>query len=221
MIMLALLAGVIFVVYLFGHNPITLDMVKQQRSALQQAVQSHYLLSLALFFLVYLVTTTLALPIAALLTLLGGFLFGTIVGTCIVITAATVGSIFLFLGIRYLFQKPITSRYQEQSLWLDQHIKKYGSNYLLAVRLAAIIPFFIVNIIAGLTSLPLTTYAWTTFVGIIPGTFVYAFAGRHLGNIQSIADIFTTPIMLSFLLLGLLALLPAILKMIKASDSRS
>lgn len=207
--------GLIVCLHSYASNLITLDALKHYKDTLLLFVSRHYLYSLALFSLIYIVSTALVLPIAALLTLGGGYLFGVAAGTLIVTISATVGAVCTFLVVRYLLGNYIQGRYRTQLSWLNNELAHYGSYYLLALRLMPIVPFFLTNILGGLSSISLITFLWTTALGIIPGTFVYALAGQELGTIQTIHDIFSLRMLLALSLLSLCALAPIMVRKIQ------
>lgn len=133
-------------------------------------------------------------------------------GTIVVISSATIGSLCTFVAVRYLLGNYIQNRYQEQLGRLNNELQRYGLYYFLALRLMAIVPFFVVNILAGLTSISLRTFLWTTALGIIPGTFVFVITGKQLGTMQSMHDISSIRVLFLFLALGIMALLPMFVK---------
>ena len=151
-------------------------------------------------------------PAAALLNLLGGFLFGVFEGFVIGMIASTAGSIINFLSVRYIIGKPLQKKYSTIFKKFNTAFEKNGVSYLLSVRLAAIFPFPLMNMLLGLTRASLWDYTWTTVVGIFPGSLLFVFMGKQLGTINSLGDIFTWPILGGFLLLALVALLPALRK---------
>ena len=153
----------------------------------------------------------LSIPGATILTLAAGFLFG-FFGIIYVNIGATIGAILAFLVARYLLGNWLQKRYGERFVSFNKEIAENGYNYLLTLRFIPLFPFFLVNIFAGITRIPLMTYVWTTMVGIAPASFVYIYAGRQLGAIDKPGDILSGQIMLAFVLLGLLALSPVFFK---------
>ncbi len=211
-ILIIVLFGLIVFLHFFAADFISLNTIKEHKDSLLVFVDGNYGYTLVLFSLIYITSTALGLPIAALLTLAAGYFFGVVVGTIVVIFSAIIGSLCTFLAVRYLFGNYIQNRYQEQLGPLNNELQRYGLYYFLALRLMAIVPFFVVNILAGLTSISLRTFLWTTALGIIPGTFVFVVTGQQLGTIQSMHDIFSIRVLFLFVALGILALLPMFVK---------
>lgn len=210
-----LLFGLIILLAIALHSIsdyITLENFKAHREQLLNTVQSHYLLSILLYIALYILVTTFSLPIAGPLTLIGGFLFGTLSAVLVTNIGATIGATIVFLIFRYFFGKTIQKKYHAQLVAFNTNIERYGTNYLLLARLIVFIPFFLVNMCAGLTNIRLTTFIWTTSLGIIPGSFVYAYAGKQIGIINNLSDIFSFPVILAFTLLIALALTSIIVK---------
>lgn len=190
----------------------TLESLKANKDALKSYAQVHYGSMVILFIVIYCTQTALSLPGATILTLAGGFLFGTWLGTLYVNVGATSGATLAFFAARYLFRDTVERKFGER---LDSVQRGFASNafhYLLTLRLIPLFPFFLVNLAAGLTRIRLTTYIVATAVGIIPGSFVYANAGKQLGTINSVKDIASPGVLGAFLLLGLLALVPVVYK---------
>ena len=199
---------------------LTFDNLKQHREELLVLVRDHYILSVVLFVVLYIVVTGLSIPGAVVLTLAGGFLYGTGLATLYVNLGATAGAVLAFLVARYLLGKQLQDKYQQQLDRFNREMEASGSRYLLFLRLIPVFPFFLINFLLGLTRVPLKTFAWTTAVGIIPGTIVFAYAGRQLGSIDSPADILSTNVVMALVLLACFALIPALFSRIKAARSR-
>jgi len=192
------------------------DNLKLHREELLILVHNHYLLSIALFVLLYIVVAGLTIPGGAVvLTLGGGFLYGTTLATLYVNLGATAGAVASFLIARYLLGQQLQDKYQQQLGRFNREMEAAGSRYLLFLRLAPIFPFSLINFLSGLTRVPLKTFAWTTSLGIIPGTAVFAYAGRQLGSINSPAEILSTNVIMAFMLLACFALFPAVFSRIK------
>jgi len=193
------------------HELLTFDMLRQCRNQLLAITAQNYILTVGIFILIYIAVVALSIPSATILSLTAGFLFG-FWGVFYVNIGATIGAILAFLAARYLIGDWLQKRYKERLASFNEEIAENGYNYLLTLRLTPIFPFFLVNIFAGLTRIPLVTYAWTTMVGIAPASLVFIYAGRQLGNIDKPEDILSWQILLAFVLFGLLALSPVFLK---------
>jgi len=213
-----LIAAVIGLRYSGIVNYVSLESMQEKRLQLMQFVQGHYIRSVLIFIALYALVVISALPLPALFTLTGGFLFGTIPGTLFANIGATSGAIIFFLIIRHSLGASIQARYKDQLANFNERVKKYGISYLIAIRFIAFIPFFIQNTLIGLTNVSLATFVWTTSVGILPGAFVYAYAGQQLATIDSIADVFSGYVLIAFILLALLGIVPILVQ--RYMDSR-
>jgi len=211
-VLLLLFIGVIVALRLSGVGDfLTLENLQKNRDTLIAAVKARFLLSLIVFIAVYIVVTAFSIPGAAVLTLAGGFLFGTLPAVVSVNLGATGGAVLAFLSARYLIGTRIQSAYGKQLERFNAEMERNGNRYLLTLRLLPVFPFFLVNFLSGLTRVPLTTFAWTTSLGIIPGSLVYSFAGSQIESVHSLGDILTAKILLSFGLLALFTLAPAVI----------
>ncbi|MEW6086888.1 MAG: TVP38/TMEM64 family protein [bacterium] len=198
----------------------TFEDLKNNKEHLRNFVKQNYFESVLLYFCVYILVVSLSIPGAAVLSLAGGYLFGTIPGAVYVNFGATIGSGIVFLLCRYLLGEWIQERYKDKLARFNDEINKNGQNYLLTLRLIPVFPFFLINILASLTTVPFTTFIWTTSAGILPASLVYTFAGSQLNNISSLRDILSPKILLSFLLLAFIAFIPVIWNKIKYRGNR-
>ncbi len=189
---------------------LTLENLQKNRDALQAWVADHRGQSLLLYIFAYIVVVAFSLPGGAIMTLAGGYLFGTVTAVFCVVLAATTGAVFAFLSARYLLGSRMQERYAPQLARFNAEMDRNGGRYLLTLRLIPIFPFFLVNFLSGLTRVPLSLFAWTTAFGIIPGTAVFAFAGHQLESVRSLGDIFSFRVLLALAVLALFALLPAL-----------
>lgn len=209
-----ILTGMIFLlgigafVYFDLGQYLSLDALKANRDQLLSYTESNYALAVAVFILVYILQTTFSLPGGAILTLTGGFLFGSLMGTVFVNIGATVGATLAFLAARYLLRDWVENKFGHRLGPIQAGFAQNAFSYLMTLRLIPAFPFFLVNLVSGLTRVNLGTYMLATSLGIIPGSFVFAFAGRQLGSINSLSEIANPSVLLAFSLLGLLALMP-------------
>lgn len=187
---------------------LTLSSLKANRDALVAYYEQHRFFTVALFVLVYIIQTALSLPGATVLTLAAGAVFGTLTGTLYVNIGATTGATLAFLSVRYLFRGPVQHKFGPRLEKINTELETRGLNYLLFLRLVPLVPFFLINLGAGLTRLPLRTFFIGTMIGIIPGSFVYTNAGASIATITSMGDIVSPRVVGAFLLIGLFALLP-------------
>ena len=211
-----LIVGAVFAVaigaffYFDLHHQLTLESLKANRDALLTFTEQHYLTAVVTFVASYCLVVAFSLPGAVFFTLAGGFLFGSMVGTLYVNLAATSGSTLAFLAGRYLLRDWVEAKFGSRLEPLQQGFAKNAFSYLMTLRLIPIFPFFIVNLVCGLTRVSLGTYVVATSIGIIPGSFVYAYGGRQLGTINSLKEIASPNVLMACTLLGLLALVPIV-----------
>lgn len=191
---------------------LSLEALKANRDDLLALTEANYVGAAALFVLCYIAVTGLSLPGAVILTLAGGFIFGSVFGTLLVNIGATSGATLAFLAARYLLRDWVERKFGKWLGPVQQGFAKNAFSYLLTLRLIPLFPFFVVNLVAGLTRMNVGAYVAATALGIIPGSFVYAYAGRQLGTINSLKDIASPEVIGAFVLLGLLALVPSLYK---------
>lgn len=191
---------------------LSLDALKDNRDALLSFTETHAVVAAALFVLTYVAVTGLSLPGAVILTLAGGFLFGFVWGTLFVNLGATIGATLAFLAARYLLRDWVERKFGKWLGPVQQGFTNNAFSYLLTLRLIPLFPFFVVNLVSGLTRMNVANYVAATALGIIPGSFVYAYAGRQLGTINSLKEIASPNVIVAFVLLGLLALVPIVYK---------
>ncbi len=182
--------------YLRGH----LDL-------LQARVAQHLVPALLLFALVYVAVTALSLPVATALGLLAGALFGRWLGTGVVSVAATLGATLAFLSSRYLLRGWVRRHFGGRLAAVNRGVERDGAYYLFTLRLVPAFPFFVVNLGMGLTPMRVRTFAWVSFLGMLPGTFLYVNAGAELGRVASPGDVLSAGLLVSLALLGLVPLL--------------
>lgn len=213
-LMASVLIGLSFFVIRFTGigNYLTIATFKDNKELLQEFVAHNYPLAAISYILFYAIAVALSFPAASLLTLVGGFFFGTFLGTVYANVGATTGAMVVFIAVRYLIGTELQKRYYRRLQRLNAAIDEHGVNYLLFLRLVSVVPFFVVNILAGLTRVTLFNFLWTTSLGIIPGSLIFSFAGNELEQIDSVRDIFTLDLLLALILLALLALLPIVAK---------
>ena len=189
---------------------LTLERLQKNRDALMASVQEHRVQAIIIYGAVYIAVTAFSIPGATVLTLAGGFLFGTLPTVLCVNVAATAGAVLAFLSARYLLGSRLQAAYQQQLARFNAEMERNGTRYLLTLRLLPVFPFFLVNFLSGLTRVPLATFVWTTSLGIIPGSVVFAFAGHQLESVHAVGDILTVKVLLAFGALALFTLFPAI-----------
>jgi uncharacterized membrane protein YdjX (TVP38/TMEM64 family) len=215
-VILVIIIGVIVALKVSGlGGKLTLGNLKANGDHLEHFVAQNYLLSVVSYIAIYIAVAGLSIPGATVMTLAGGFLFGTILAAIYVNVGATIGATLAFLFARYIAGGWLQAKYADKLRRFNDELARNGSYYMLTLRFIAVFPFWLINICAGLTSIPLRTFVWTTAVGILPGSLVYTYAGSQLATIQSVSDIFTTRILIAFLLLAALAMVPTIINHVK------
>ncbi|MGH1408604.1 MAG: FAD-dependent oxidoreductase [Aeromonas sp.] len=183
---------------------LTLDALQAQQAAVAQWVDSHFVSASLLFVLIYVLSTALSLPGASLLTLGGSAVFGVAWGLLLVSFASTIGATLAFLSARFLLHDWVTARFGDKLATFQSGMAKEGVFYLLSLRLIPIFPFFLVNLLMGLTPIRVSTYYWVSQLGMLPGTFVYVLAGSELGQLTSTGNILSPGLMVALTLLGLM-----------------
>jgi uncharacterized membrane protein YdjX (TVP38/TMEM64 family) len=197
---------------------LTLEALKSNQQSLADYYGAHRLAMVGCFMAIYIVQTALSLPGAAILSLSAGAIFGAVMGTVYAVSAATIGACLAFLVTRYLLRDVVQKRFGAKLEGINHELEARGLNYLLFLRLVPIFPFFLINLAAGLTRLPMRTFFIGTLIGIIPGGFVYCNAGASLATITSISGIASPRVLGSFALLGLFALIPALYSKYKSKN---
>ena len=184
-----------------------LEYLKQQQAVMDAFYERQPLTTALYYFLLYIVITGLSLPGAAILTLAGGAIFGLLWGTVIVSFASTIGATLAFLFSRYLFRDAIQGRFADKLTAINRGMAEEGAFYLFTLRLVPIFPFFIINLVMGLTPIRALTFFLVSQAGMLAGTIVYVNAGTQIAKIEQLKDIASPELILSFVLLGIFPLL--------------
>ncbi len=216
---LAVLAAGFIAFFALGLNDyVTLDTLRDNREALQKLVAENVVLAAAIYMLVYTVMVAFSLPGALIATLTGGFLFGTLLGGFYTVFAATAGATVVFLAAKTALGDLLLARAGPGIQKMEAGFQKNAFSYLMVLRLVPLFPFFLVNLAPAFLGVKLRTYVAATFLGIIPGTFVFASVGNGLGAIfdrggtPDLGIIFEPEILLPILALAALALIPVVYK---------
>lgn len=215
---IALAIGVFF--YFDLGRFLSLTALKENRDNLLAFTEANFVAAVGIFIVAYAIATGLSLPGAVILTLAGGFLFGAVLATLFVNIGATTGATLAFLTARYLLRDTVNQKFGNRLEPFQEGFAKNAFSYLLTLRLIPLFPFFVVNLVSGLTRVSIGTYVAATALGIIPGSFVYAYAGRQLGTVNSLQEIASPNVVGAFVLLGLLALTPVVYKRFAAKPAR-
>ncbi len=218
LILLVLLAAAIAAFFYFDLGRyLSLEFLQAQRTALIEQRDAHPLLASAVFFAGYVLVTALSLPGAAILTLAAGAIFGLWWGVLIVSFASTIGATGAFLVARYLLRDWVQSRYGERLKAINAGIEKDGAFYLFTLRLVPVFPFFLINLLLGLTKMPARTFFWVSQLGMFAGTIVYVNAGTQIAQLTSLKGILSPGLLGAFVLLGVFPLIAKkLVAMVKA-----
>jgi len=207
LLLIAVLLGIVAFFALGLDRYFSLAFLKESQASLA-ALREHQPLQLALgFFLVYVAVTALSLPGAVIVTLAGGAIFGLGWGLLLVSFASSVGATLAFLTARFLLRDSVQSRFGQRLADVDKGIQKDGAFYLFTLRLIPVVPFFVINLLMGLTKMKTWTYYWVSQLGMLAGTAVYVNAGTQLGQLDSLQGILSPGLLGSFVLLGLFPLI--------------
>ena len=201
LILLVVLAGLFFAFDL--ERFLSFESLKSSRDELQQAYQARPLKTIGLYVAIYIVIASLSLPGATVMTLAGGAIFGLWVGIPAAVISASIGATVAFWTARYLFRDSVRQRFGDRMAAINAGIERDGAFYLFTLRLVPIFPFFVINLLMGLTAIRAGTFFWVSLLGMLPATTIYVNAGTQLGALTSLSDILSPP------LIGSLALLAA------------
>ena len=205
LLVIAILASAFFAIDLGRF--FSLDYFKSQQAAIEAYRAAHPGLTAGIFFAVYVAVTGLSLPGAAILTLAGGAIFGLLWGTVLVSFASTLGATLAFLVARFALRDWVQSQFGVRLKAINAGIEKEGGFYLFTLRLIPIFPFFVVNLVMGLTPIRAWTFYWVSQIGMLAGTLVYVNAGTQVARIDSLRGILSPGLLISFALLGVFPLI--------------
>lgn len=207
-IVVLLVVAVIVLFFAMGLDQyLTLSALKESRGKFAALLeQSPWRVTLIIFVL-YVIIVALSLPGATVMGLAIGALFGLWQGTLLVSFASSIGATLAFLTSRFLLRDVVQHRFGDRLKGINEGMAKDGALYLFMLRLVPIFPFFVINLLMGLTQIPTRTYYWVSQLGMLPGTMVYVNAGTQLAHIESLSDIMSPEVLLSFALLGVFPLI--------------
>ncbi|MCO4788602.1 TVP38/TMEM64 family protein [Vibrio cholerae] len=201
MIALVLIAIAALLVTQFSQY-LTLDVAKAKQAELANYIDAHLLQAALIYFVVYVLLTAFSIPGATVVTLLGAALFGFWLSLLLASFASTIGATLAFLSSRFLLRDWVQAKFADKLQTINQGIERDGAFYLLSLRLIPIFPFFLINLVMGLTPISTWRYYWVSQLGMLPGTAVYLNAGTQLAEISSLGEIVSLPVLASFVLLG-------------------
>jgi uncharacterized membrane protein YdjX (TVP38/TMEM64 family) len=195
-----ILVGLFFVLDLDRY--LTLSFLKASRDSLAALYDRHPGVVIGSYFAMYVLAAALSVPGAVVLTLAGGAILGLLVGTVVVSFASTIGATLACFLSRFLLRDWVQGRFGDRLEAVSRGIEREGAFYLFTLRLVPIFPFFVINLVMGLTRMPLRRFSWVSQLGMLPATVVYVNAGRELGRIDSLSGILSPGLLVSFAILG-------------------
>ena len=201
-----LLAGIAAFFALDLSRYFSLAFIKDSQASFTALFNERPVMVTLVFFAVYVAVTALSLPGAAILTLAGGAIFGLVWGTVVVSFASTLGATLAMLVARYLLRNAIQARFGRRLDEINKGIDKEGAFYLFSLRLIPVVPFFVLNLLMGLSRIKVLTYFWVSQIGMLAGTVAFVNAGTQIAKIDSLQSILSPGLIGSFVLLGLLPL---------------
>ena len=185
---------------------LTLSYIKESQAKFEALYAEHPAMVIVSYMILYILATSFSLPGAAILTLAGGALFGLLTGTVIVSFASTIGATIACFFSRFLLRDWIQGKFADRIQKVNEGIAKEGAFYLFTLRLLPVFPFWMINILMGLTTMPLFKFYWVSQLGMLPGTLVYVNAGKELAQIDSPGGILSPGLLFSFVLIGIFPL---------------
>ena len=209
---IALFLTIIILIVISNHwgiqNYLNLDYIKDHQAQFEANYQNNPTLTLISFFCLYVFVTALSIPGGAvLLTLIGGALFGLVIGTILISFASTIGATLAFLSSRFIFKSYVEDKFDQYISIINQGIEREGVYYLFTLRLIPLFPFFAINLVMGITRMKMLKFFFISQLGMLPGTIIYVNAGRALGSLESVKGILSLEIIGSFVLLGIFPLI--------------
>lgn len=181
---------------------LNLDSFKASQAEIVAAKDANPALYITGFFLLYVAVTGLSIPGAAIMTLVAGALFGVVVGTIIVSFASTIGATLAFLSARFVLRDWVQGKFGERLRAIDDGLQKDGAFYVFTLRLIPVFPFFVINLLMGLTRIKTRTFFWVSQLGMLPATIVFVNAGTQISRIESTAGLLSPTLIASFVALA-------------------
>lgn len=207
LIIVAVIVAVIALFRIFHLGDyLTLSSIKESQQHFAAWYGDHPMTVISGYMLIYIAVTALSLPGAAVMTLAGGALFGLGAGTLIVSFASTIGATFACFVSRFVLRDWVEGKFGDKLSVINEGIAREGAFYLFTLRMIPVFPFFVINLVMGLTKMSLRTFYWVSQLGMLAGTIVYVNAGKELGKIESLRGILSPGLIMSFILLGIFPL---------------
>ncbi|MEN8198476.1 MAG: TVP38/TMEM64 family protein [Thermodesulfobacteriota bacterium] len=202
-------AGGLLVAIFFGfelQQYLTLDYLKESQARFADLYQARPVMVIGSYMAIYILVTALSLPGAVILTLAGGALFGLVTALVVVSFASSIGATLACFVARFVLRDWVQNKFGDKLTTINEGIAREGAFYLFTLRLIPVFPFFVINLVMGLTKMPLFTFYWVSQLGMLAGTAVFVNAGKELGKIDSLSGILSPGLIGSFVLLGLFPL---------------
>ena len=204
---IAIIAGILILIAVFKvfelDRFLSLSYLKSSQEFFAGLYAEHRFMVIGGYIFIYVLVTSLSLPGAAVLTLAGGALFGLLVGTLVISFASTIGATLACFFSRFLLRDWVQKKFGDKLKTINRGIENEGAFYLFTMRLIPAFPFFVINLVMGLTRMRLFTFYWVSQVGMLAGTIVYVNAGKELAKIDSLSGILSPGLIISFVILGL------------------
>jgi uncharacterized membrane protein YdjX (TVP38/TMEM64 family) len=214
-LLLMFISAVIAARYMGLTDYIHIDHIWHHKDTLTAFVANNYWLAVLAFIALNMLVVIFAVPVSIALNVAAGYFFGVIPAVIYCNIASAGGALIAFLIFRYVLSAGLHKRYHDTLERFNKKFEEDGVSYLLFMQLLPVTPFGLITVLAGLSDIPAWTFYWTTALGILPGSIIYAFAGKKMGEISSVHDILSAPMMLALLALASLALLPILVKYFK------
>ena len=218
-VILIVIVGLVVAVKVFNLDQyLTLSYLKESLATFKALYENHRVLVIAGYFIIYVLTTSLSLPGASPLGIVGGALFGFWVATLVVSFASTIGATLACSVSRFLLRDWIQRKFNDKIAKVNEGIEKEGAFYLFTLRLMPLFPFWMINLVMGVTKMSLFKFYWVSQIGMLPGTMVYVNAGKELAKIESLKGILSPGLIISFALIGIFPI--AVKKLVALYSSR-
>jgi uncharacterized membrane protein YdjX (TVP38/TMEM64 family) len=203
-ILVRVLLGALVAYFVFDLGQIlSLENFKASQAEIVAAKDANPVLYITGFFILYVAVTGLSIPGAAIMTLIAGALFGVLVGTILVSFASTIGATLAFLSARFVLRDWVQGKFGERLRAIDEGLEKDGAFYLFTLRLIPVFPFFVINLLMGLTRIKTRTFFWVSQLGMLPATIVFVNAGTQISYIESTSGLLSPTLIASFVALAL------------------
>jgi len=210
----------ILIVWFFLKDVITLEVLHTKQLELKAFVEAHYFIALFAFTAVYTFSAATAFPLGGILVLLAGFLFGAIIGTAATVFGAVFGGTIIFFLTKYGFKDWVEEHYGKYLAPIEKELCEHPASYLLFLRFMPVVPYIVINVVPALVNVRFSTFLWTSIVGLLPGSLIFAIAGQELSRIANTGDVMTPFLIFALFLLGGLSLVPLVYRKYRKYKAR-